>query len=232
MTPRPLVAVPARRSAEAAGHRTPVVSGGRFYADAIQRAGGLPVLVPPTDDESIIRESILRCEAMVLLGGGDVSPATYGQTARERLYGIDDFLDGFEITALRTAIEVDMPVLAICRGHQVLNVTLGGTLVQHIDHADDHRDVMHPVSLEPGSLVAEAMDTLVATVHSFHHQAIDSLGTGLRVTATADDGTIEAVELMGSSWVVGVQWHPEDTADGDAQNQALFDELIRRASRT
>lgn len=189
------------------------------------------MLVPPTDDESIIVESITRCDALVLLGGGDVSPARYGQEVRERLFGVDEFLDGFEITALRTALDIGMPVLAVCRGHQVLNVALGGTLVQHIDHADDHRDVMHTVSLEPGSLVAEAMGALEATVHSFHHQAIDSLGTGLRVTATADDGTIEAVELSGKSWVVGVQWHPEDTAESDAPNQALFDELVRRAAR-
>ena len=226
-----MVAIPARRSPEAAGHRTPVVSGGRFYVDAIQRAGGLPVLVPPSDDESIIVESIARCDAMVLLGGGDVNPERYGQHERERLFGVDDFLDGFEITALRTALEIGVPVLAICRGHQVLNVTLGGTLVQHIPHADDHRDVMHPVSLVPGSRVAEAMGTLEPSVHSFHHQAVDTLGSGLSVTATADDGTIEAVELEGAAWVVGVQWHPEDTAGSDPQNQALFDELVRRAGR-
>lgn len=231
VTPRPLVAIPARRSSEAAGHRTPVVSGGRFYVDAIQRAGGLPFLVPPTDDESVVVDSIERCDAMVLLGGGDVSPARYGQDERARLFGVDDFLDGFEITALRAALEIGVPVLAICRGHQVLNVTLGGTLVQHITHADDHRGVMHTVSLVPGSLVAEAMGTLEATVHSFHHQAVDSLGSGLTVTATAGDGTIEAVELTGAAWVVGVQWHPEDTAGDDPRNQALFDELVRRAGR-
>ena len=231
MTRRPLVAIPARRSPEAAGHRTPVVSGGRFYVDAIHRAGGLPMLVPPTDDESIIVESITRCNAMVLLGGGDVNPGRYGQDERERLFGVDDFQDGFEITALRAALEIGMPVLAICRGHQVLNVALGGTLVQHIDHVDDHRDVMHPVSLVPGSRVSDAMGTLEASVHSFHHQAVDTLGSGLSVTARANDGTIEAVELEGAAWVVGVQWHPEDTAGDDPQNQALFDELVRRAER-
>ncbi|MGA0863607.1 MAG: gamma-glutamyl-gamma-aminobutyrate hydrolase family protein [Ilumatobacteraceae bacterium] len=231
MSRPPLVAIPGRRSPEAAGHRTPVVSGGRLYADAIQRAGGLPVLVPPTDDVGAVRATIERCDAMVLLGGGDVNPARYGQTERERLYGVDDFLDGFEIAALDTAISVDMPVLAICRGHQVLNVALGGTLIQHIATAADHRDVMHPVSVAAGSRIADAMGTTTPSVHSFHHQAIDVPASDLVVVARADDGTIEAVEHRAKSWVVGVQWHPEDTADADPVNQGLFDELVRRATR-
>ncbi|MEY2967088.1 MAG: hypothetical protein RLY50_1138, partial [Actinomycetota bacterium] len=149
----------------------------------------------------------------------------------ERLYGVDDFLDGFEIAALDTAISVDMPVLAICRGHQVLNVALGGTLIQHIATAADHRDVMHPVSVAAGSRIADAMGTTTPSVHSFHHQAIDVPASDLVVVARADDGTIEAVEHRAKSWVVGVQWHPEDTADADPVNQGLFDELVRRATR-
>lgn len=229
MTRRPLVAIPGRRSPEAAGHRTPVVSAGRLYADAVQRAGGLPFLVPPTDDESLVADSIDRCDAMLLLGGGDVNPARYGQTERARVYGVDDLLDGFEITAVRRALARDVPILAICRGHQVLNVALGGTLVQHLDTTADHRDVMHTVHLVPGSKVATAMGTTEPDVHSFHHQAIDRLGEGLVVTATARDGTIESVEHTGARWTVGVQWHPEDTAATDRSNQALFDELVRRA---
>ncbi len=187
------------------------------------------MLVPPTDDPDIVRATIDTCDAMVLLGGGDVNPARYGQTERETLYGVDDFLDGFEIAALDAALARDIPVLAICRGHQVLNVAHGGTLVQHIPTADDHRDVMHPVTVVADSRVARAMGTLAPIVHSFHHQAIDTIGRDLVVTATAPDGTIEAVESTRASWVVGVQWHPEDTAVGDSQNQGLFDELIRRA---
>jgi len=227
---RPFVAIPGRRSPEAEGHRTPVVSGGRFYADAVQRAGGLPLVVPPTDDSDLVMATIERCDAMVLLGGGDVNPSRYGQAEHARLYGVDDFLDGFEITALEHAFARDIPVLAICRGHQVLNVALGGTLIQHLDNTNDHRDVMHTVRVVPGSRVASAMGTLEPDVHSFHHQAIDRIGGGLEVTATAPDGTIEAVELAGASWVVGVQWHPEDTAADDAAQQGLFDELVRRAS--
>lgn len=229
MTLRPLVAIPGRRSPEAAGHRTPVVSGGRLYADAVQRAGGLPLLIPPTEDEETVTDSIDRCDALVLLGGGDVNPARYGQKEDARLYGVDDMLDEFEITAIRRALARDIPILAICRGHQVLNVALGGSLIQHLDTTDDHRDVMHPVRLVAGTRVATAMGTLEPEVHSFHHQAVDRLGEGLVVTSTSDDGTVESIEHDAARWVVGVQWHPEDTAATDHANQALFDELVRRA---
>lgn len=228
---RPLVAIPGRRSDEAKGHRTPVVSGGRFYSDAVHRAGGLPVVMPPTDDVDVIDSTVDRCDAMVLLGGGDVCPSSYGQTERARLFGVNEFIDRFEIAAIRRAISRDIPVLAICRGHQVLNVALGGTLIQHLDTTDDHRDTMHDVQLVPGSKVALAMGTHEPLVHSFHHQAIDVLGDGLTVVGTYRDGTIEAVEHSTASWVLGVQWHPEDTAQDDPAHQGLFDELVRRAGR-
>lgn len=227
---RPLVAIPARRSDEARGHRTAVISGGRLYADAVQRAGGLPMFVPPTGDRAAIIESVDRCDAMVLLGGGDVDPTRYGEVERVRLYGVDAFIDEFECVAVLRAIERDIPVLAICRGHQVLNVALGGTLIQHIEAADDHKDVIHDVDVVPGSRVARALGTTSPTVHCYHHQAIKVLGRGLQVTGTDPDGTIEAVELDSASWVVGVQWHPEDSAGTDPAQQGLFEELVRRAS--
>jgi putative glutamine amidotransferase len=228
---RPLIAIPGRRSDEAKGHRTPVISGGRFYADAVHRAGGLPLVIPPTDDIDIITSTIERCDGVVLLGGGDVSPSSYGQTERSRLFGVDEFIDRFEIAAIHAAMSKDIPILAICRGHQVLNVALGGTLIQHLDTTDDHRDTMHHVQLVPGSKVALAMGTSEPLVHSFHHQAIDEPGDGLTVVGTYLDGTIEAVEHDSASWVVGVQWHPEDTAADDRANQGLFDELVRRTAR-
>lgn len=225
----PLIVIPGRRSDEAKGQRTSVVVGGRFYVDAIQRAGGLPVLLPPTDDADIIRETVERCDGMVLLGGGDVCPTSYGHTETARLYGVNASLDQFEISAVRVAIELDIPVLAICRGHQVLNVALGGTLIQHLETTEDHRDTMHDVQLVRGSRVAHAMKTHEPLVHSFHHQAIHELGDGLTVVGTFRDGTIEAVEHDTASWVVGVQWHPEDTASEDPAHQALFSELVQRA---
>ena len=225
----PLVAILGKRAAASENARTPVVIAGRFYVDAVQRAGAVPVVIPPGSGADATMEAIARCDAMVLLGGGDVDPRAYGRTENARLYGVDPAQDTFEIEAVRRAVQADVPVLAVCRGHQVLNVALGGTLIQHLPTTDDHRDTMHPVSIVPGSRVASAMGTNDPLVHSFHHQAIDSLADGLTVVATAPDGTIEAVEHTSAGWVVGVQWHPEDTAAEDAPNQGLFDALVSAA---
>lgn len=226
---KPLIAIPGRRSDKADGLRTPVVAAGRLYVDAIQRAGGTAVVIPPDEDEGAVRDAVGRCDGMVMLGGGDVDPRNYGQTERKRLYGVSSFLDSFEMNAVRHAISLDMPVLAICRGHQVLNVALGGTLVQHLPTTDLHRDTMHGVEVVAGSRVAAAMGTTSPLVHSFHHQAIDTLAASLRVVATAEDSTIEAVEHTTARWVVGVQWHPEDTAHEDPANQGLFAAVVAAA---
>lgn len=228
---RPLIAIPGRRSDEAKGQRTPVVLGGRLYANAVQRAGGLPVVIPPTDDVNLIRATVERCDGMVLLGGGDVSPSQYGREINARLFGVDEFIDAFEIAAVQHAVALDLPVLAICRGHQILNVALGGTLIQHLENYEVHRDTMHDVQLTQGSLVAEAMGTTQPVTHSFHHQAIDTVAPSLTVVGHYSDGTIEAVQHATATWIIGVQWHPEDTAEEDPANQGLFNALVQRATR-
>jgi putative glutamine amidotransferase len=119
----------------------------------------------------------------------------------------------FEIAAVQHAVALDLPVLAICRGHQILNVALGGTLIQHLENYEVHRDTMHDVQLTPGSLVAEAMGTTQPMTHSFHHQAIETVAPPLTVVGHYSDGTIEAVQHTTATWVIGVQWHPEDTAE-------------------
>lgn len=226
---RPVVLIPGRHSPKAAGHRTEVTSAGRLYADAIERAGGIALVLPPTANDEVVTAAVARCDAMVLLGGGDVSPGSYGRDVTAELYGVDDSLDEFESLAIASALARDVPILAICRGHQMLNVALGGTLIQHLDTTDDHRDTMHEVTMDAGSLAAVAMGTNNPMVHSFHHQAIDDPAPDLVVVGTHADGTIEAVQHRDATWVVGVQWHPEDTAHEDPVQQALFDELIRRA---
>ncbi len=227
----PLIAIPGRRSDEAKNMRTPVVAAGRLYVDAIQRAGGIPVVIPPNDDAAAVRATIDRCDGVVMLGGGDVDPRSYGQTERARLFGVNAALDDFEIGALRHAILLDLPVLAVCRGHQVLNVAMGGTLVQHLDNFREHRGVLHSVNVVAGSRVATAMGTTEPLAMSYHHQAIDQPAACLRIVATTADGTIEAVEHETARWVVGVQWHPEDTAADDPANQGLFDTLVAQARR-
>ena len=223
----PLIAVPGRRTPEAKGIRTEAVAAGERYLDSVRRAGGEPVVIGPTDDRDRLVAVLSRLDGLLMLGGGDVDPAAYGAAEVDpTVKGVDPRQDAFEIAALEVALGLDLPVLAICRGAQVLNVARGGTLRQHID---DHRFVLHPVTIRPASRLAE-LGLRQPVGHSVHHQAIDRLGDGLLITATAEDGTIEAVELP-DSWVIGVQWHPEDTAADDPDQQRLFDALVAAARR-
>jgi len=222
-----------RLSPEARGVRGPAFASGQTYLRAIERAGGMPIIVPPIPTlADRIDELIGRVDALVLHGGGDIDPARYGQQASaEQLYGIVPEHDDVELAVVRAALAADLPMLAICRGLQVLNVAQGGTLVQHLG-SEDHWLVKHPVHLTAGSRLASAFaSTRAEACHSVHHQAIDTLGSGLTVTATADDGVTEAVEVDGSRWAVAVQWHPEDTAAKDPAQQGLFDTLVAQARR-
>lgn len=224
---RPVIAVVGKRSGRADSIRVPVYAAGQPYLDAIRRAGGTPVVLAPTMAGEADLDVLDRVEGLLLLGGGDVDPARYGQAPHETLYGLDAVHDDSDLVYLAAAIERDLPVLAICRGFQVLNVARGGTLLQHI--GEEHRDVMHPVDLEAGSRVAAAFGVSSPVGHSFHHQAVDQVGDGLVVTGRSPDGYVEALELEGATWVVGVQWHPEDTAADDPVQQRVFEQLVRQA---
>jgi putative glutamine amidotransferase len=218
---RPLIAITSRRSERADTWRVPVVAVGQTYLDAIVRAGGQPLVVPPLPDTiDDLADVLARVDGLCLPGGPDVDPRRYGATEIDpHVTRVDAGHDALDLACARIAVDHGLPLLAICRGHQALNVALGGSLVQHID---EHRFVHHRVTLEPGCLAALAIGHEHPVGHSVHHQAIDRLGAGLAVTGRADDGTIEAVEHAGG-WVVGVQWHPEDTADHDGDQQRLFD---------
>jgi putative glutamine amidotransferase len=218
---RPLIAITSRKSERADSWRVPVVAVGRTYLDAIVRAGGQPVVLPPLPDTlDDLADVMARVDGLCLPGGPDIDPQRYGAVEVDaRVTAVDADHDALDVACARLAVELGLPLLAICRGHQVLNVALGGTLVQHID---DHRFVHHRVALEPGCRAAVAIGHEHPVGHSVHHQAIDRLGTGLVVTGRADDGTVEAVEGA-HGWIVGVQWHPEDTADHDSDQQRLFD---------
>jgi putative glutamine amidotransferase len=222
---RPLIAITSRKSARADTWRVPVVAVGRTYLDAIARAGGQPVVLPPLPDTDVadVADLLARVDGLCLPGGPDVDPHRFGATDVDpHVTPVDADHDTLDLSCARIAVEVGLPMLAICRGHQVLNVALGGTLVQHIDN---HRFVHHRVTLQPGCRAALAIGHEHPVGHSVHHQAIDRLGDGLVVTGRADDGTIEAVERA-DGWIVGVQWHPEDTADHDGDQQRLFDAFV------
>ncbi|HWE66281.1 MAG TPA: gamma-glutamyl-gamma-aminobutyrate hydrolase family protein [Acidimicrobiales bacterium] len=196
------------------------------YYELVAAAGGRPILLPPSRTAAAgpgsgAAEVIAALDGLVLTGGGDVDPAGYGETPEPTVAGVNPVRDGSERALLAAALQADLPVLAICRGLQVLNVELGGTLHQHLPDVvgtDLHRKAPLvfgpvPVATEPGSHAA-AVFGATPTVLCSHHQSIDRLGKGLVPTARAADGVIEAVELPESRFVLGVQWHPEEGADG------------------
>ena len=227
---RPLVALLGRWAESAESFARPVAAGGRLYLEAIARAGGLPVVVPPTDDRRVLDATLARCDAVVFAGGADVDPRLYGEDPHPKVYGVDDALDRFEIAAFEVVTRRDTPTLAVCRGMQVMNVAFGGTLIQHLDATEAHRGHTHRVNLVEGSRCAGAVGASACDAYSFHHQAVREIAPGLAVTGRSDDGVVEAIEHASASWMVGVQWHPEITAADDRAQQALFDELIRRAT--
>jgi putative glutamine amidotransferase len=226
---RPLVALPSRFTEHADTWRVPATALGRPYQEAIVRAGGQPVALPPIVDtlDSIV-ETLARFDGLCLPGGPDVDPRRYGAVEVDpTVYGVNPDHDALDIALARAAVQLGLPVLAICRGHQVLNVALGGSLVQHLgdEAATRHRFQHHEVVLEAGCRAALAMGTDRPIGHSVHHQAIDRLAEGMVITGWAADGTIEAVEAP-TGWVVGVQWHPEDDAAVADQQQRLFDAFV------
>ncbi|GAA3993469.1 gamma-glutamyl-gamma-aminobutyrate hydrolase family protein [Streptomyces plumbiresistens] len=179
------------------------------YLRLVQRAGGLAAMLPPDAPEHAAA-TVARLDGLVIAGGPDVEPVRYGARPDPRTGPPARARDAWELALVEAALAARIPLLGICRGMQLLNVALGGTLVQHIDGHAEVPGVFgrHPVKPVPGTSYADAVPE-ETSVPTFHHQAVDRLGTGLIASAHATDGTVEAVELPGPHWVVGVQWHPE-----------------------
>jgi len=201
------------------------------YVRAVERAGGRALLVPPSHDG--VEETLESLDGLIFSGGSDLDPELYGQEAHAETSDVVRNRDTAELALLEAALERDMPVLAICRGSQVLNVARGGDLVQHLPDVvgdEKHKHTPgtfadHDVSVEDGSRLASVLGER-APVKSHHHQGFGRVGEGLRVVAHAEDGTIEAVEDPTRRFVLGVLWHPE--AGEDAR---LFEELVREAEQ-
>lgn len=198
----------------------------RDYVDSVVRAGGVPVLLPPIGEGA--RELVAKLDALILSGGPDVSPTRYGEHQHPRTEETRPERDRYEFRLLTEALRADLPVLAICRGAQVLNAALGGTLHQHLPEQTGH-EAHRPrpgqfgttkISLAKGSKAAAAVgEDTNAQCH--HHQAIAKVAPELTVTGTAEDGTVEAVEHRTQRYVVGVQWHPEQNSTDDRLIAAL-----------
>jgi putative glutamine amidotransferase len=192
----------------------------RTYSNAVQAADALAILLPPDDATAEEPDQALDLlDGLVLAGGADLDPGSYGARAHEETHGTWPERDRFELALTHRALEREIPVLGICRGMQMLNVALGGTLDQHVPDSvghQDHRAVPgtfsdHDVRLDPGSLAARAVGAEWSAVKSHHHQGIDELGEGLRVSGrSAADELPEAIELGGDHFALGVLWHPEE----------------------
>jgi gamma-glutamyl-gamma-aminobutyrate hydrolase PuuD len=201
------------------------------YVRAVERAGGRAFVVPPSDDA--IEETLAALDGMIFSGGNDLDPALYEADPHPETDAVQVERDRAEMALLAAALERDMPVLAVCRGSQVLNVARGGDLVQHLPDTlgqDEHRPVRgewaeHTVRLEPESRVGSLLGGQTP-VKSHHHQGYGRIGEGLRVTGWAEDGTIEALEDPSKRFALGVLWHPEEGED-----MALFEELVEEARR-
>jgi putative glutamine amidotransferase len=216
-----------------AGGEVPSFSLPTAYVDAVRDAGATPVVLPPGEPEPAGLLEPLA--ALIVSGGGDIDPRAYGGRPHETVYAVCEERDAFEFALTRAALaDGRVPMLCICRGLQVLNVVCGGTLHVHLpDHYGEHvphrtppRDTSeHGVRIDPHSRLARILGATETQVRSWHHQAIDTLGDGLRPVAWAEDGVIEAVEHVAHPWCIAVQWHPEMQRDDPAQ-QRIFRALI------
>ena len=202
------------------------------YPNAIVAAGGLPVLVPPMDDPEALRQLVSKLDGVIFPGGQDVGPQWYGEPAHPTTR-VDDLLDALEIGLARQVLSEDLPTLGICRGQQLLNVALGGTLVQdlaveQIRHRQQgsRSELTHAISLAPGSRLAEILGVTTLEVNSLHHQAVQRLGRGLAAVAWAPDGVVEGTESSEHSWLLTVQFHPEDLVGFHEPSQRLFQAFV------
>jgi putative glutamine amidotransferase len=208
----------------------PEMALGMTYLRAVEAAGGIPVVLPPLGDAEAFLD---RLDGVCLSGGPDLDPLAYGSPERHVELGpTEPSLDAFELALARAADERGVPILGVCRGAQALNVARGGTLHQHVPahrQTEPATATTHSVHVEEGSRLAALVGVRPLRVNSFHHQAVDRLGRGLRAVARAADGTIEAVEAPGSHFVLGVQWHAEGLVH-QPRHFSLFAALVAAAA--
>jgi putative glutamine amidotransferase len=215
------------------------------YSRAVAAGGGLPVMIPLLEDEDVLRGLYDRMDAVLIPGGVDLDPGTYGEAPLPTCGRLDPDRDRVELRFARWAIAEGKPLFGLCRGLQILNVALGGTLYQDIaaQRADalkhdyfptagfsrDH--LAHPVTVVSGSRLDALVGTAPLKVNSMHHQAVKDLGPGLVSTAVAPDGVIEAIEASANQFAIGVQWHPESLTDRDPRMQRLMAGFVAAAGR-
>lgn len=225
------MAVIGRRSAQAPILRFSATLAAEAICEAVWAAGGEPAILhgPAADPLAEIPQRLDAFDGVLLPGGADLEPERYGAEPAAETTDTVAFQDDFDLGVTKALFDMEIPVLAICRGMQVLNVALGGTLIQHLAEAR-HHNTIHPVNVTQCTRLHAIVGTDTIEVSSYHHQAIDRLGTDLTVTATSADGVIEAVEHRHAD-IVAVQWHPEDRHAVSPTDAALFADLVDRARK-
>ena len=230
---RPFVVIPGRRSPSVSVLRFSGTIASEAMCEAVWAAGGEPLVLhgPDTAPAEDLERRLSRFDGVVMPGGGDMDPSRFGQEAvpqTEPAMAHDDDLD---LGVAAAVLSLALPTLAICRGMQVVNVALGGTLHQHLAPSEvEHRSALHDVTVERGSRIRAITGSDRLRVSSYHHQAVDEVGAGLVVTGRADDGCIETLEHE-NGHLIGVQWHPEDLHATSATDAALFADLVERAAK-
>ncbi len=209
------------------------------YVQAIHKANGLPILLPMVRSNLIIQEYVSLCDGFLFCGGEDITPLLFGEEPVKGIGKTDAALDTFQIRLMQAVLQSDKPVLAICRGMQILNVTLGGNIYQdlslagetinHMQSSSSRQDASHKVTFTSGSRMHRIFGTFAYT-NSFHHQSVHRLGEGLIATGYTGDGMIEAIERPGLPFTVGVQWHPECMLKKNDKMLRLFQFLVHHSS--
>jgi len=210
------------------------------YSNAIAACGGAPVIIPASIGRKPVSDILSRTSGLLLSGGPDVNPKFYGEQPLPGMGEIDEVLDGMELTAARLALEADLPVFGVCRGIQVMNVAMGGTLYQdiatHVPGAIHHRQTAakdvttHKIRVEPDSILRSVIKRRNIWVNGKHHQAVKDVADGLTVSARAPDDVIEAVEAPAKTFVLGVQWHPEANWQTETPSRRLFQAFVSAAT--
>ncbi|MBK5237640.1 MAG: gamma-glutamyl-gamma-aminobutyrate hydrolase family protein [Actinomycetales bacterium] len=224
---RPRIAILGRFATSTSATRYEALVGARKLVQAVWNAGGEPLTMLPVEG-SDWAERLRGIDGVLMPGGADMNPARYGQSVEsDEIYDVDDLSDENDLGMVSFALEAGIPVLAICRGLQVVNVARGGTLVQ--DMVAPHRHHVAPVTID-ASVAELGLSTDVVEASCFHHQMIDTLGEGLEVIARSAEGYVEAVKIASPAWAFGVQWHPEDNTDTNKAQAELFAHFVQVCS--